>query len=155
MREFGLLHETDLSLSSPRSAASLFDDCESAIPLEFDFVDDAHLIDLKVELNPPLSSLPFVALTFSSTPIDTIVTNLALLASLLPLAQCTGLEMGEVFTGDATILEDALLLRSKELTLVEPFLKEAPFEEFCGDIVMVVPLLALHLSTLFVPSYLI
>jgi len=34
------------------------------------------------------------------------------------------------------VLEDASLLRSKELTLVEPHPKQAPFVEFCGDIVM-------------------
>jgi len=52
------------------------------------------------------------------------------------LAQFTGLEMGKLFRGDASILEDVLLLKSKELTLVEPYLKEAPFKAFCADVVM-------------------
>ena len=38
--------------------------------------------------------------------------------------------------GDASVLEDALLLRAKELTLIEPDLDEAPFEEFCGDVMI-------------------
>ena len=44
--------------------------------------------------------------------------------------------MGEIFTGDVSALEDASLLRSKELTLVASHLEEAPFAEFCGDDVM-------------------
>jgi len=44
--------------------------------------------------------------------------------------------MGEDFRGDASVLEDASLLRPKELTLVESYLEEAPFEDFCGYIVM-------------------
>jgi len=47
-----------------------------------------------------------------------------------------GLEMGETSKGDVSVLEDASLLRSKELTSVEPHLEEAPFAEFCGDIAM-------------------
>jgi len=38
--------------------------------------------------------------------------------------------------GDVTVLKDASLLMSKELTLVEPHLEEAPFVELCGDHVM-------------------
>jgi len=38
--------------------------------------------------------------------------------------------------GDVSVLEDASLVRSKELTLVVPHLKEAPFVEFCDDILM-------------------
>jgi len=44
--------------------------------------------------------------------------------------------MGETFRGDVSVLEDASILRSKALTLVEPHLEEAPFVEFCGDVVM-------------------
>jgi len=44
--------------------------------------------------------------------------------------------MGETSGGDVSVLEDASLIRSKELTLVEPHLEEAPFVEFCGDLVM-------------------
>ena len=41
MRECGLLHETDPSLPFLRLVASLYDDCESSIPLESTVVDDA------------------------------------------------------------------------------------------------------------------
>ena len=44
--------------------------------------------------------------------------------------------MGEIFRGDVSVLEDTSLLRSKQLTLVEPHLPEAPLEELCGDLVM-------------------
>jgi len=44
--------------------------------------------------------------------------------------------MGEVSRGDASVLDGASLFRLKELTLVEPNLEEAPFDEFCGNIVM-------------------
>jgi len=44
--------------------------------------------------------------------------------------------MDEIFRGDISVLEDTSFLRSKELTLVEPHLEEAPLEELCGDIVM-------------------
>ena len=42
--------------------------------------------------------------------------------------------MCELFRGDASVLENASLLRLKELTLIEPCLQEAPFKELCGDI---------------------
>jgi len=67
---------------------------------------------------------------------DTSVSDLTLLASPLPLAQCKGLEMGEISRGDVSDIEDVSLVRLKELTLVEPLCEEAPFEEFCGDGVM-------------------
>jgi len=38
--------------------------------------------------------------------------------------------------GDVSIIKDDSLTRSKELTLIEPYLKEAPFQESCGDVVM-------------------
>ena len=41
------------------------------------------------------------------------VSDSTLLASPLPLAQCTGLEMGEISEGDVTVLEDDLLDQSK------------------------------------------
>jgi len=41
-----------------------------------------------------------------------------------------------IFRGDAGVLEDASLVRSEVPLLVEPCHKEAPFKEFCGDIVM-------------------
>ena len=40
--------------------------------------------------------------------------------------------MGEIHGRDASVLED----RSKELTMVASYVEEAPFEQFCGDIVM-------------------
>jgi len=44
--------------------------------------------------------------------------------------------MGEPSGGDVSVLEDASLLRSKELTFVEPHLEDAPLEELCGDLMM-------------------
>ena len=38
---------------------------------------------------------------------------------------------------NAIVIEDDSRGWSKELTWLEPFLKEAPFEELCGDNVMV------------------
>jgi len=134
MREFGLLHETDPSLPIPRFECSLCDDCGSFLPLKSNVVDDASLTDLEEVFDPPLSSLPLVALSFSNTLVATSVSNSTFLASPLPLAQCTGLEMGEICRGDVSVLEDDSLSWSKELILVEPHLQEAPFAEFCGDV---------------------
>ena len=64
---------------------------------------------------------------------DTSVSDSILLASSLPLAQCTGLEMGETSRGDANSVEDVLLFWSEGLALVEPYLEETPFEELCDD----------------------
>ena len=86
--------------------------------------------------DPPLTSLALVAPSFSSTPIATRVTDSTLLVSSLPLAQCMGLEMGEMFKGAICVLKDDSHSWSKELTLFGPHLEEAPFVEFCGDIVM-------------------
>ena len=41
------------------------------------------------------------------------------------------------YGGDVGVLEDDSLRWTKVLTLVEPYLGEAPFAEFCGDVVMV------------------
>jgi len=49
-------------------------------------VDDSSLTDLGEVFGPPLTPLTFVAPSFSSTPIDTSVSDLILLASPLPLA---------------------------------------------------------------------
>ena len=43
--------------------------------------------------------------------------------------------MGETSRGDVSVLEDASLLKSEALTLVDPHLEEAPFAELCGDLV--------------------
>jgi len=45
--------------------------------------------------------------------------------------------MGEISRGDANAPKDASFGWSEELTLVEPYLKGAPFEELCCDDVMV------------------
>ena len=74
--------------------------------------------------------------SLSNTPMDSCVTVLTLLASPLPLAQCRELEMVETSRGDVSILEDDSLDQLKELCLVELYLEEAHFEEFCGDIMI-------------------
>ena len=137
MRECGLLHEIDPSLPFPRLESSLYDDCKSSLSLESNVADDAPLADLDEVFGPPLTSLPFVAPSFSSIPMDTSFSNLTLLASSLPLVQCTGLEMDEISRGYASIIEDDSLGWSEEFTLDEPCLKEAPVEELRGDDVMV------------------
>jgi len=45
--------------------------------------------------------------------------------------------VGEISTSDASTIDDASLGWSNEFTLVEPCLDEAPFEELCGDDIMV------------------
>jgi len=91
------------------------------------------LTDLEQVIDPPLICLPFVTSSLSSAPRDTTIGDLTLLASPLHLAQCTGLETCESSKGDASFVKDNLLDWSKELILIELFLKEAPFEELCGD----------------------
>jgi len=136
MREFGLLHETDPSLPIPRLESSLYDDYESFLPLESNIIDDAPLTNLEEVLNPPLTYSPLIAPSSSGSPLVTSTTDPTLLDSPFPLAQCMGLEMGEIFRGDVSVLDDTSLLRSKELTLVRLHLEEAPFEELCGELVM-------------------
>jgi len=41
--------------------------------------------------------------------------------------------MGEPFRNDVSVMEDDLLTWSKEPTLLESHLEEAPFEELCDD----------------------
>jgi len=53
MRECGSLHEVDPSLPFPRFEASLYDDCESSLLLEFNVVDDAPLTDLEEAFDLP------------------------------------------------------------------------------------------------------
>ena len=79
-----------------------------------------------------MTSSSFVAPSFPSTPIGTTVSVLTLLASPLPLAQCTGLETDESFRDDVSILEDDLLTWSKEPTLLESRL-----QQLCDDHVRV------------------
>ena len=89
IRERDLLHETNPSLPFPRLEASLYDDCESSRPLKSNVVDGSPLTNLEEVFDSPSTSLPFVAISFSSTPMDTSVSDFTLLASPLP-AHCTG-----------------------------------------------------------------
>jgi len=100
------LHETDPSLPIPKLESNLYDDYESSLFIEFNIVDDAPLTDLEELFDPPLTSLPPVAPSFSSTPVATSVSDSTLLAYPLPLAQCTGLEMDDISTGDVSVPED-------------------------------------------------
>jgi len=61
--------------------------------------------------------------------------------------------MGKISRGDASVLKEALPIWLEEPVLVEPCLEKAPFEEFCGDIVMGRLPLVLDLLTPFVLSY--
>ena len=67
-REFHLLHETDPSLPFPRLESCLCDDCQPPLPLESGVINDAPSTDLEEVFDPTLTSLPFVALSFFSTP---------------------------------------------------------------------------------------
>ena len=96
MRKCGLLHETDPSLPSLRLKSSLYDDCKSSLPLKSNIVDDAPSTDLEEVFDHPLTSLTLVAPSFFSAPMDTSVSDLALLATPLSLPQCIGLEMSEI-----------------------------------------------------------
>ena len=115
----------------PIFESSLYDDYESSLPLESNFVDDAPLTNLEEVFDPPLTYSPLVAPSYSSPPTVTTTSDSTLLDFPFPLAQCTGLEVGETSGSDVRTLEDASLFRSKELALVEPHLKE-----LCGDLVM-------------------
>ena len=128
--------DSDPSLPSPVLKVSYYDDCESFVPLKSDFVDDAHFTDLDKVFDPPLTSSPFITPSFSSTPMNTTNSDLTLVASTLALAQCTWLEMGESSKGYASVIEDDSLDWSKEPSLVEPYLEQAPFGELCGDVMM-------------------
>jgi len=86
MREFGLLHETNPSPPIPRLESGLYDDYEFFPPLESNVVDDALLTNLEEVFDPPLTSLPLVAPSFSSTPVATSISDSTLLASPLCLA---------------------------------------------------------------------
>jgi len=71
MRECGLLHETGPSLPFPRLESSLYDNCESTLPLESLVIDDTRSIELEEVFEPPLTTLPLITPFFSSTPIAT------------------------------------------------------------------------------------
>ena len=71
MREFSLLDETDPGPSSARLEVSLYDDHESSFPLEPNFMINSPLTGLTEVIDPPLTSLPIVALSLPSTTRDT------------------------------------------------------------------------------------
>ena len=119
-----------------RLEASLHDDYNSSLPLKFNCVNNAPLTNLEKAFDPPLTSLPFVAPSFSSTTMDSSVNDWTLFASPLPLAQCIGLEMGVISKGDASVMKGDSLGWSEKFILVEPCLEEAHFQEFCSDNVM-------------------
>jgi len=106
MSEFGLFRKTDPSLPIPRLESSLYDDYEFSLPLESNVVDDTPLTNLEEVFDPPVTSSLLVAPSLSNTLIATSISDSTLLASPLPLAQCTGLEMCEISRGDVSILED-------------------------------------------------
>ena len=66
---------------------NLHDNYESSILLELNVVNDAPLTGLQEMFDPPLTSLLTVAPSFLNTPMDTSVSNLPLVASLLPSTQ--------------------------------------------------------------------
>jgi len=127
------LHKTDPSRASPTVDVSLYDDYESSLPLDTDSTVDTPLTDLEKVIDPSLSSLSYVASSLSSTPRDTAIGDLTLLASPLPLAQCTGLEMGESSNSDASFIKGSLLDWSNGPILMQLFLEKALFEELYGD----------------------
>ena len=133
MREFSLLHETDPSLPIPRLESDLPDDYASSCPLESNVVDDAPLPDLEDMFDSPLPYAPLVAPSPSSTPLVTSTSDSTLLDSPVPLAQCTGLEVGETSGGDVRTLEDDSLSWSEEPILGVPHLEEAPVVECVGE----------------------
>ena len=53
MTECDILHETISSLPFPILEGSLCDDCESSLPLRFDFFDNAPLTNLEEVFDPP------------------------------------------------------------------------------------------------------
>jgi len=81
MREFGLMSETYPSLPFLRFKVSLYDDCESSLPLESNFINNAALANLEEVFFLLVTYCPFVALSSSSTPIATSISELTLLAS--------------------------------------------------------------------------
>jgi len=141
------LHETDLSLTSPRPEVSVYEDGESSLPLESSFVDDMPYIDLEEVPDPLLTSSSLFAPSSTSTPISTNINALALHASTLPLAQCTRLEMGELYRGDVTVLEYDFSTWSKEPILVEPHLEEALSTSCVMRVSWLVPHLVWTIST--------
>ena len=80
-----------------------------------------------------MTSSSLVAPSSLSTASGTTFSALTLLASPLPLAQCTGLEIGEHSKGETSFIADAMIAWSKEPSSIESYLEEALFEELCDD----------------------
>ena len=93
-------------------------------PLESSFIDVTLSIDPGKAFDPPLTPSSLVAPSLPSTPKDTTEDTLRLLSSPLPLAQCTRLEMGDSSRGDASFIEDDLLVWSGNNILLEPSFEE-------------------------------
>ena len=73
MREFGLLHETNSSLPFSELKASLYEYCQSLLPLESNFVDNVPLTNLEETFDLPLTSWPFVIpFSFSTSIVITL-----------------------------------------------------------------------------------
>ena len=85
---------------------NLFTTLEFFIPQESNVVDDTHLTNLEEVFDPPFTSFLITVPSFSSTPMDTTISDLTLPASPFPLAQHTGLEMGKISMGDTRSIED-------------------------------------------------
>jgi len=121
MRECGLLYEPNPNLSFPTLEVSLYEDYESSFSPNHNFMVHTPLTGLEKFIGLPLISLLLVPPSLCSTPRDTTGDDLTLLASPLPLAQCTGLKTGKSSKGDAIFVKHYLLVWSNEPTLIEPF----------------------------------
>jgi len=86
MSEFTLLHKTGPNLASLSLKANFYDDCESFLPLESNFVDDAPLIYQEEVFDPFLTYLPLFGPSSSCMTIDTSIIASTLLVSPLFLA---------------------------------------------------------------------
>jgi len=126
------LDESNPSPSSLGLGVSLYDDYESFLSLKPNFIVNTPLTGLEEVIDPPLTPLPFIAPSLSSTHRDTTEDALSLLSSRLCLAQCKGLEMDDSPGSDVSYVEDDSLDWFGDIELLEP-----PFEEFYGDDVRV------------------
>ena len=81
IREYGLFYNTGPRLSFARLNANLHNDCDFTFPLEPNFIVDITFTSLEKAFDPPLTSLPFVAISYCSTPRETTVIDLILCSS--------------------------------------------------------------------------
>jgi len=126
IREFDLLYDAIPSVPTLKLEVILYDDYESFHPLQSNFVLNTPSTALEEEIDPPLTHL--LLLVLPTTPQDTAICVLTLLASTLPLALCTGLEISKPFRSGTDFVEDDSVVRAKQLTSIEPFVEEDPFE---------------------------